>query len=59
MIVSGGGVQVESVTIDSPTQATVKVRVFKAAPTGEVNVTLTEPGSPPVSWPCNSCLMVG
>jgi outer membrane protein assembly factor BamB len=57
VIVSGGAVKVTSVSVTSPTTATVKVLVSSSAPAGALNVTLTEPGTL-TAYTCTACLTV-
>jgi outer membrane protein assembly factor BamB len=57
VIVSGGGVEVTSVTIDNSTKATVTVVVSGTAVAGALNVTLVEPDLK--AYACTACLTVG
>ncbi|HEV8063696.1 MAG TPA: PQQ-binding-like beta-propeller repeat protein, partial [Acidimicrobiales bacterium] len=57
VIISSGGVEVTSVVIDGPTEATIKVSVSSAEPAGALDVTLTEPDL--AAYTCSDCLTVG
>ncbi|HEX9065792.1 MAG TPA: PQQ-binding-like beta-propeller repeat protein [Streptosporangiaceae bacterium] len=59
VVVSGDGVFVTSVTVVSPTQLKVKMTVKSNASQTARDITVTEPGSPPVADTCTACLTIG
>jgi hypothetical protein len=59
VVVSGDGVFAESVTVVSSTDLAVKFSVKSNATQNARDITVTQPGSPPVADTCSNCLTIG
>ncbi len=59
VFISGFHVYTKSVKVVSPTELTVSVTATGKSTPGTYNVSVIEPGSPPVNDSCSSCISIG
>jgi outer membrane protein assembly factor BamB len=59
VFISGFHVYTKSVKVVSPTELTFSARATNAAAAGTDNVSVIEPGKPPVDDSCTSCITIG